>query len=236
MITNFQSKNTAERYSEGVLAEELSLKPIILNFIKNNSLKNKNVLDLGCGNGDYSFIFAKRGAKVIGLDKSKHQISLAKKMNSHSKIEYLVGNAKDLNMIGEKSIDLVFMNMLLPNLKNKQDLRILMREVKRILRKKGIFVITSIHPHYFSQSKDRLDKPFGLKKGFRLKDGLRFSGEAITNKGNKIVFNDTYFSPTFISKILSENELIIKNIVESRPIPQRGIDLPKYLLISGQKE
>lgn len=234
MTTNFKLEDIARRYSEGILAEELSLKPRIMNFIKHNALKNKKVLDLGCGDGGYSLIFAKRGARVIGVDKSKHQIAIANNIHKHPKIRYILGNAKNLDILKKKSIDLVFMNMLLPNLKSKRDLKILIREVKRVLKRKGKVVITALHPLYFSYSKDKLDRPLGLKKDFHLKDGLKFSGRAITNKSNKIIFNDTYFSPNFISRVLSENGFVINNIVESLLLPECNLHQPKYLLISGQ--
>lgn len=42
-------------------------------------LRNKTVLDIGCGSGRVSFLPAKEGAKVIGIDFSSNMIDLAKR-------------------------------------------------------------------------------------------------------------------------------------------------------------
>ena len=47
--------------------------------IKKISWKNKSVLDVGCGTGLFSFLAAKKGGKVLGIDYSKEAISIAKK-------------------------------------------------------------------------------------------------------------------------------------------------------------
>ena len=41
------------------------------------SVKNENILEIGCGNGYFSRLLAKRGAKVTGLDRSSKMIDLA---------------------------------------------------------------------------------------------------------------------------------------------------------------
>ena len=42
-------------------------------------LKDKTILDIGCGSGRVSFLLAKEGAKVTGIDYSENMIELAKK-------------------------------------------------------------------------------------------------------------------------------------------------------------
>jgi SAM-dependent methyltransferase len=39
----------------------------------------RSILDVACGTGNYSFVFAKRGYKTVGVDISKQMISVAKK-------------------------------------------------------------------------------------------------------------------------------------------------------------
>ena len=47
-----------------------------LELFDNIDLKNKTVYDLGCSNGFFCYELAKRGAKVIGVDKNKKTIEL----------------------------------------------------------------------------------------------------------------------------------------------------------------
>ena len=50
--------------------------PAFLKFIGN--LNGKKVLDAGCGEGYNTRIFARRGAKVVGIDISKKMIAFAR--------------------------------------------------------------------------------------------------------------------------------------------------------------
>jgi len=58
------------------------------------------VLDLGCGAGRYSIVFAKTGYKTTGVDFSKEAIKLAKQIASDQKldIEYILGDILDLQL------------------------------------------------------------------------------------------------------------------------------------------
>ncbi len=44
------------------------------NLISNDNLKNKKVLEIGCGLGSHSEIFARRGAKIFSIDLSKTSV------------------------------------------------------------------------------------------------------------------------------------------------------------------
>lgn len=70
--------------------KQFSTLPTVLALAGN--VKNKTVLDLGCGSGFYANALANIGAaSVIGIDNSTEQISLAKK-NPARNTEYIVGN------------------------------------------------------------------------------------------------------------------------------------------------
>ncbi len=72
--------------------------------LENNSIikflnKKDIVLDLGCGNGYSTAIFAKYCKMITGVDFSNEMIKRAKKENSHNeKIHYLVSDAIDLQI------------------------------------------------------------------------------------------------------------------------------------------
>ncbi|WP_434297717.1 class I SAM-dependent methyltransferase [Clostridium sporogenes] len=52
-------------------------------------VKSKTILDIGCGYGYNSLIFAQNGAKkVIGIDLSQKMLEVAKKESCHPCIEY----------------------------------------------------------------------------------------------------------------------------------------------------
>jgi 2-polyprenyl-3-methyl-5-hydroxy-6-metoxy-1,4-benzoquinol methylase len=65
------------------------------------------VLDVGCGNGWMSAVFAERGCTVIGIDPSEQGVALARK--AHPSVRFEVGEANErlLETLGEEPFDLV---------------------------------------------------------------------------------------------------------------------------------
>jgi len=56
------------------------INPLRLQYIENHvELKNKNVLDIGCGGGILSEALAKSGANVTAIDMAEDAITIAKK-------------------------------------------------------------------------------------------------------------------------------------------------------------
>lgn len=233
MATDFSSKKLTKTYAEGVIAEELSLKPIILKLVGNT--KNKKVLDLGCGDGRYSVIFAKQGADVIAIDASAHQIDIAKKVNHHPNIKYIRSDISNLSLIGGNSIDVIFMNMVIPDLDGQKKLQKTFSEASRILKRNGKFIFSTLHPLYLSPEQDISDKAINFKKRNYFKEGSNYKASAITKFGNKMVFNETHFSLSYISKLIMKNNLIIKLLTESKQVPSKDIFLPKYIVIECEK-
>ena len=79
------------------------LNPLRLEYISSRlEIKNKKILDIGCGGGILSEELSKMGAKVTGIDSSKKSINIAKK---HAKeqdleIEYINGSILDVSNLG----------------------------------------------------------------------------------------------------------------------------------------
>jgi len=64
-------------------------------YFKN--IKNKKILDLGCGTGRISRYLAQKGALVTGLD-LKEMIEVAKQENPHPGINYIAGSMYKINL------------------------------------------------------------------------------------------------------------------------------------------
>ena len=111
------------------------------------NIKGKKILEIGCGGGQCSIAFAKKGAKCIGVDISEEQLKYAKKLAQREKvnIEFRLGSFQNLSGIESQSHDIVFSAFALqysPNLNG------VFRQVYRILKKKGLFVFSLEHPLY----------------------------------------------------------------------------------------
>lgn len=76
-----------------------AINPLRLDYINETiPLKDKTVLDMGCGGGLLTEAMAKLGARVTGLDMSEEALAIAKlhQQESHLEIEYLLMPAEQL--------------------------------------------------------------------------------------------------------------------------------------------
>ena len=69
------------------------------------------ILDIACGNGNYSSYLAQRGASVVAFDYSKKMIELAKRRQSQyaKQIEFCVADATDRKSILEEPLPKQFL-------------------------------------------------------------------------------------------------------------------------------
>ncbi len=88
-------------------------------FFVDNVDGNDVVLDIGCGNGALSYDVANKAKRVVGIDLSEKNISVAKERYSRENVEYICGDAlKDLP--GEK-FDVIIMSNVLEHIENREE-------------------------------------------------------------------------------------------------------------------
>lgn len=135
------------------------------------NVKNKNVLELGCGGAQCSIALAKKGAIVTAVDVSSVEIEFAKKLANENnvQIKFYERDAADLSPIVDKSQDVVFSACALGYV---DDLDGCFKEVYRVLKDDGIFVWSVGHPFY-----DIIDpKTFQLRESY-LDTGIKIEGD-----------------------------------------------------------
>lgn len=100
-----------------------------------------NILDLGCGPGLYTEIFAKSGHKVTGVDISKNSIDYAIRSAKEKRlnIDYQIGNYLDIGL-GQEKYDLIVLiytdlGALLPS-----EREMLLSKIYMALKKGGAFI------------------------------------------------------------------------------------------------
>jgi len=137
---NFDAADFVHRHTFVGLTQRLS--PTII--------KPARILDLGCATGTGSAELAKqyRRARVISFDASGGMLKVARKKRSRlSKLTELLGDASRIPL-QDGSIDLVFSNLLLPWV---SDLPACLAEVRRVLRKDGVFAFATFGPDSLSE-------------------------------------------------------------------------------------
>lgn len=111
--------------------------------------ENDFILDIACGNGNYSAYIAEKGADVVAFDYSSKMITLAEKRQYkyNNKIEFHVIDATNrgelLSLKKEKPYSKAVSNMAIMDI---SDISILFQCVNCRLKEDGIFVFATQHP------------------------------------------------------------------------------------------
>ncbi len=146
-------------------------------------LPGAKVLDVGCGPGNAAklLVEANKGFEILGIDLSTEMINRARANVVSPKVNFLVGDIRDMNFKG-KVYDAVIASFCLPHLSNEEAEKLV--EDIGVVLSKGAFLYLSCME--------------GSKSGF---ETTSFS------PSDSIFFN--YYSEEFIRKILVKNNLVI---------------------------
>jgi len=105
--------------------------------------KGEQVIDIACGQGYFTRLFAEAGAVATGADISKELIAAAKKRSP--KIDFDVAPAHQLSFAKDASFDAATIVLAIQNIENIADV---FAEVKRVLKPGGQFVLVMNHPAF----------------------------------------------------------------------------------------
>jgi SAM-dependent methyltransferase len=106
-------------------------------------VKNRRVLDAGCGPGIYSEWLIKHGAEVVAVDASLKMVELAKQRLGGAAEVRQADLSKPLDFLGDSSFDVVLSPLVLEYV---EDWRGAFAEFYRVLRPGGHFVFSVTHP------------------------------------------------------------------------------------------
>lgn len=112
--------------------------PVILNLL--GDLREKSLIDIGCGPGVYSVEFAKRGANVFSLDISRKMLDKAKD-NSKVANKKLILQKADAHLLPHRDDSFNIAVLILTILNSK-----IVEEVARVLEPGGLFLFSDTHP------------------------------------------------------------------------------------------
>ncbi|TPN87351.1 class I SAM-dependent methyltransferase [Aquimarina algicola] len=96
---------------------------------------NGKYLDIGCGTGNYTIEFSKKGYQFIGIDPSEKMLDKAKNQNQH--VKWKVSKAEDLKL-PTASVDGIIASLTIHHWK---DLNQSFTELNRVLKPEGVFVL-----------------------------------------------------------------------------------------------
>lgn len=128
--------------SQGDPSREVLLNPALLDFL--GSVKNKKILDAGCGEGYLSRILAGKGAEVVAVDYSQKMLEIARERTPREcAVEYYYGSCENLHFLESETFDTIVCNMVLQDL---ADYEKAIKEMYRLLVEGGSFIFSILHP------------------------------------------------------------------------------------------
>ncbi len=115
-----------------------------------NVQKGQNILDIACGNGNFSRRLADLGANVVAFDYSSKMVERAKTRSLNHKIDYKVidaTNYDELIGLGAAQFDSAVANMALMDI---ADITTLAKSLYQLLKSNGSVVFSITHPCFQS--------------------------------------------------------------------------------------
>src|SRR5262249_34928814 len=142
--------------------------PGILKVI--GKVTNRDILDVGCGNGSLARQLARMGNRVTGVDGSAPIIEHAKRREAAAPlgIRYQACDAANLAIFGDNSFDLVVTCMALMDM---PDAAGAIKEMERVVRRSGRCVMLFSHPCFdvLGASSWMIERNFGQEPEISLR-------------------------------------------------------------------
>ena len=118
-------------------------------FVDDEDIKNKTILDIGCGYGWCEMNFLKRGVKeIIGMETSEDDLKTAKQYIEDKRAGFIVGNALKIPFKND-CFDTVVCWEVLEHIPKNNEMN-LFREVNRVLKKDGAFYLSTPYDRLLS--------------------------------------------------------------------------------------
>jgi len=176
-------------------------------------VRQKRILDAGCGEGYYCRKLALKKASVTGIDGSKEMITLARNKKTEVKVDYKVMDLTHKLNFPDAEFDVVLANMVLMDVP-KIDIAI--AEFARILKENGVLVFCITHPCFFCY--DWVQDKKGAKLYKPISDYLNENVEELTFWGKTLHYHRPL---SYYFDLLEANEFCVASLKE--PIPSNEL-------------
>ncbi len=146
-IWNTNAEFWDNRMGEGNSFHKTLIEPSQLKLL--DIKPGQRILDVACGNGQFTRKMAGLGAKITAIDFSEKFISIAREKSSPD-IDYRILDASseaDLNTLTGTPFDSIVCTMALMDMEN---IEILINYIPLILKRNGKFVFSVLHPCFNS--------------------------------------------------------------------------------------
>lgn len=162
----------SEAGDNGIWHQQYDIDPIVFEIL--GDVKNKKIIEIGCGNGYFARLLAGKGAKITAVDLSSKLLSFAEKKEKTNplSIKYLLRDAADLREIKNESFDIAVANMSMMDIADTEKA---IKEISRVLKENGCFIFSITHPVFCDYLQRWVMFEDGGKKYFAKATGIYLS-------------------------------------------------------------
>ena len=180
------------------------------------NVKNKDILEIGCGGGQNAIVLKTWGARPVGLDISQEQLKHARKLAKKEGVEvqFVHGNMENLSRFENESFDIILSAF---GMGYSENLTKTIRETYRVLRKNGLLVFAEVHPIAERGRPIR----HGKARAWKMLDYFNREKHKWTWKigDAKTKFNTHWRTLQDYFDLLVETGYIVERILEPQPFP-----------------
>lgn len=158
MLRGFEKADHAELYAKYRPIYPTEVVTRIIQYARSNKTDGilSHMLDVGCGSGQSTEIYAPYVENITALDVSASQIEQANKASKNDNIKYLVGSAEELP-VNDNSVDLICSGLAI----HWAEFEMFWTECKRVMKSDGSMVLYGYDlpqfvPHGVSNNVDDL--------------------------------------------------------------------------------
>jgi len=144
-------KNAEVRHQQITKSIDISYHKILIPTIMRlaGNIKNRRVIDVGCGSGYLTAKLAEEATQVVGVDPSKEMIRIAKReYGGTSRLAFCNSSIEDFPKHYSNKFDVAVSNMSLITIPN---LDIALTAISSLLESNGIFAFNITHPCFYNQ-------------------------------------------------------------------------------------
>jgi ubiquinone/menaquinone biosynthesis C-methylase UbiE len=219
--------SAAKCYSEFEATSQYSnfCREFIINHFKN--VQNKTILDAGCGNGEHTHILSQKGGNVVGCDGSVEMLKLAKSKYPSYRFDHV--NLLNHLPYKDNEFDIVYCNLVLMDIDPIDNA---VSEFYRVIKNKGIFFFSIVHPAFYNAVWERNEQGVALSK----KVSRYITPFSVQQNywGNTMHFHrpiSYYFNK------ISDSRFSFKNMFEPKVYEESKVsDIPLYLFAEFIKQ
>jgi len=122
-------------------------------FVADNDIKNKIILDIGCGFGWFELYASQKGSrKVVGLELTKKELEIANRNVKRNNIFFKTGSAVKLPF-PQNCFDTVVSWEVIEHIPRKKENK-MFSEIHRVLKPKGSFYLSSQNRSFLANTLD----------------------------------------------------------------------------------